>query len=238
MNAKMKVLALALVGFAGYAGSAVAGCPSSPVPPWTANNQFQGVTAITAPGLDGTACHLDSTISAGASGFASAIVEDDTPTAEPHYRASFMIDVDALTALGAPGFTTVATVFQGVSAATGNGVSFAIFGDGTNWLISYTVVDATDPSGYFSNSQPLPAGASHIEFDLPVGAAANFQVWIESNVEGSPTATHTVDNGAIVGIDTAFLGLAAPSDGFVSTYAGTAAQFDRFDSRRSTFIGY
>ena len=238
MNAKMNVLALALLGLAGFAGSAVAGCPSSPVPPWTANNQFQGVTAIASPGLDGTPCRLDSTISAGASGFASAIVEDDTPTAEPRYRASFMIDVDALTALGAPGFTTVTTVFQGVSAVTGNGISLAIFGDGTNWLLSYTVVDAGDPSGYFSNSQPLGTGARHVEFDLPVGAASNFQIWIENNVEGTPTATHTVNNAAIVGVDTAFLGLAAPSDGFTAAYSGTAAQFDRFDSRRSTFIGF
>ena len=48
MNAKMKVLALALLGLAGYAGSAAASCPSSPVPPWTANSPFQGATAIVA----------------------------------------------------------------------------------------------------------------------------------------------------------------------------------------------
>jgi hypothetical protein len=238
MNTKMKVLALALLGLAGYAGSAAASCPSSPVPPWTANTQFQGVTAIVAGGLDGSPCRLNSAISAGASGFASAMVQDDTPTAEGRYRASFMINLDDLTAAAAPGFTTVATVFSAVADASGTGITFAIFGDGTNWFVSYNVIDAGDPSGVFSNSQQLPTGSSHVEFDLPVSGASNFQVWVQNNVEGTPTATHTVNNGAIGGIDTAFLGLTGPSDSFVSSYAGISAQFDRFDSRRSTFIGY
>src|SRR5689334_5249137 len=50
MNAKMKVLALALLGLAGYAGSAVAGCPSSPVPPWSAAPALFGTVAIVAGG--------------------------------------------------------------------------------------------------------------------------------------------------------------------------------------------
>jgi len=235
----MKVLALALLGLAGYAGSAAASCPSSPVPPWTAANTFQGTLAITTPGLDGSACHLDSAISAGASGFATAQVEDDTPAAEPRYRAQFMINVDALNPASAPAFTTVATVHTAISNGTGNGIQLAIFSDGTQWLLSYTLVDANDPSGYFSNSQPLVGtGSKHVEYDLPVSASGTFNVWIENNVEGSPTATHTTNNASITGIDTAFVGLAAPSDAFTATFAGTAAQFDRFDSRRQTFIGF
>lgn len=240
MNAKMKVLALALLGLVGYAGSAAASCPSSPVPPWTANSPFQGTTAIVAGGLDGSACRLDSSVQAGASGFANAVVEDDTPTAEPRYRASFMINTANLTGT-TPGFTDVVTVFQAISATTGNGIVFAIFGDGTGWRLSYTLVDANDPSGYFSNSQPLPNSPTHVEFDLPVSAASAFGLWIENNVEGTPTATQTVNNASIVGIDTAYLGLSAPSDGasgFVVHYAGQQVGFDRFDSRRSSFIGF
>lgn len=237
MNTKMKVLALALVGLAGYAGSAVAGCPGSPVPPWTANAPFQGVTQIASPGLDGTPCRLDSQISAGASGFASAVVEDDTPTAEPRYRASFMINVDAL---AAPTLITTTNVFSATSAATGGGINLGIFGDGSGaWRLSYILVDASNPSGFFAGSVPLTAGSKHVEFDLPVSAASTFQLWMENNVEASPDITQAnINNSAIVGIDSAFLGLAAPSDGFVTTYATMNAQFDRFDSRRTTFIGF
>jgi hypothetical protein len=237
MNAKMKVLALALLGLAGYAGSAAASCPSSPVPPWSVTSPFQGVTAITPGGLDGSACRLDSTISAGASGFASAQVEDDTPTAEPRYRAQFMVNVDAL---AAPTLTTVANVFSATSSTTGNGINLAIFGDGSGaWRVSYVIADANNPSGFFAGSVPLPAGSKHVEFDLDV-TGGNFSIWLENNVEASPDVTQGGLNTAtpIGGIDSAFLGLAAPSDSFVATYAGTAAQFDRFDSRRSSFIGF
>jgi hypothetical protein len=237
MNAKMKVLALALLGLAGYAGSAAASCPTSPVPPWSVNSPFQGTTAIVAGGLDGSACRLDSAISAGASGFASAQVEDDTPTAEPRYRAQFMVNVDAL---AAPTLTTVANVFSATSSTTGNGINLAIFGDGSGaWRVSYVIADANNPSGFFAGSVPLPAGSKHVEFDLDV-TAGNFSIWLENNVEASPDVTQGGLNTAtpIGGIDSAFLGLAAPSDGFIAAYAGTSAQFDRFDSRRSSFIGF
>jgi hypothetical protein len=237
MNAKMKVLALALLGLAGYAGSAAASCPSSPVPPWSVNAPFQGTTAIVPGGLDGSACRLDSAISAGASGFANAVVEDDTPTAEPRYRAQFMINVDAL---GAPTLLTSSYVFSATSSVSGTGINIGLFGDGSGgWRISYNFPNATDPSGISSGSVPLTAGSKHVEFDLPVGTGGTFGFWVENNVEASPDlSVANVNNSAIVGIDTAFLGLAAPSDSFIATYAGTAAQFDRFDSRRSSFIGF
>jgi len=236
MNTKMKVLALALLGLAGYAGSAVAGCPSSPVPPWTAANQFQGTVAIAAGGLDGSACRMDSSLATGASGFANAQVEDDTPTAEGRYRASFMINVDAL---GSPSLITVSNVFSATSATTGNGINLSIFGNGTGWSLSYVIADASQPSGFFSGSVPLAAGSRHVEFDLQV-TAGQFNLWNNNNVEASPDITQTGMNmgTVIAGVDTAFLGLAAPSDAFATTYAGTAAQFDAFDSRRQTFIGF
>lgn len=236
MNAKMNLLALALLGLAGYAGSAVAGCPSSPVPPWTAANQFQGEVAITAGGLDGSACRMNSTLDAAASGFANAQVEDDTPTNEGRYRASFMINVDAL---ASPSLITVANVFSATSAGSGNGINLSVFGNGTGWSLSYVIADASQPSGFFSGSVPLVAGSQHVEFDLQVTAGV-FNLWNNNNVEASPDITHNGMNmGTVIGgVDTAFLGLAAPSDGFIASYGGTAAQFDAFDSRRQTFIGF
>ncbi|MGA9422175.1 MAG: hypothetical protein WBW61_07410 [Rhodanobacteraceae bacterium] len=236
MNTKMKVLSLAVAGLAGFAfaGSAFAGtCPASPVPPWTAISQFQGTATIVAGGLGGTACRLDSVINSGASGAASATVEDDSPATEPRYRAAFIIDLDGL---ASPTINTSASIFSGNSTATGAGVKLSIFGNGGSWFLSYKI---SDGSGVFSNSVPLVAGENHVEFDLQVGATGSLSVWINNNDPNNPTQTSpSVDNSADTGIDTAFLGLAAPSTQFAAAYGGTAAQFDQFDSRRSTFIGF
>jgi hypothetical protein len=240
MNAKMKVLALALLGLAGYAGSAVAACPSSPVPPWNADSSpFQGTFAVVAGGLESgtpSECRLDSSINAGASGFASAQVHDDTPAAEPRYRAGFIINVDGL---ANPTITTTSSVFTASSSGSGLGVNLYVFSVGSGWLLSYSVADASNPSGFFSGSAPLVAGSNTIQFDLQVGASGSFTLWVNQPDEANPTLpAHTVDNSAVVGIDDAYLGLAAPSDQFVSTYAGMAAGFDHFDSRRQTFITF
>ncbi|MGA8278756.1 MAG: hypothetical protein WB784_11260 [Rhodanobacteraceae bacterium] len=236
MNTKMKVLSLAVAGLAGFAfaGSAFAGtCPASPVPPWTAVSQFQGTATIVAGGLGGTACRLDSDFNNGASGAASATVEDDSPATEPRYRAAFIIDLDGL---ASPTINTSASIFSGNSTATGAGVKLSIFGNSGSWFLSYKI---SDGSGVFSNSVPLAAGENHVEFDLQIGATGSLTLWVNNNVEGSPTQTSPpVDNSADTGIDTAFLGLAAPSVQFSNTYHGHPTEFDQFDSRRSTFIGF
>ncbi|MFO1506410.1 MAG: hypothetical protein U1F23_04925 [Lysobacterales bacterium] len=78
MTAKTKVLSLALLGLAGFgfAGSALAGCPASPVPPWTAVNALGGTAVIAAGGYAGTPCRMDSTLTGDAS--SQAVVEDDS----------------------------------------------------------------------------------------------------------------------------------------------------------------
>ena len=81
MNAKMKVLSLALIASFGYVGAAAAGtCPASPTPPWTAVNALGGTAVIVDGGYAGTACHLASTLTGDASAFAT--VQDDTPAGE------------------------------------------------------------------------------------------------------------------------------------------------------------
>lgn len=234
MNTKIKVLSLVL-GTA-FAGSAAAVCPSSPVPPWTAVASFQGTATIVDGGLSGTECRLDSAISAGAGGTAAAAVQDDSPATETRYRAQFMIDLDAL---AAPTLNTQATVLNAISDTTGTGVTIGIFGNGGVWNLSVLVPNATDPSGIATLVAPLASGENHVEFDFQVGGSGSMTLWVNNNVEGSPTAGPvTVDNNAVGGIDTAFLGLGAPSNLFVTNYAGIAAGFDQFDSRRTTFIGF
>lgn len=237
MNTKMKVLSLALIGAFGFAGSAMAACPTGPTTAeggaWTAKSAFQGTVAIATPGLATTECLMDSKINTGATGVASAAVQDDSPAAEARYRAQFIVKVDGLTA---PTLTTSANIFSGNSTVTGTGIKLSIFGSSGQWFLSYKVPDG---ASVYANSLPLAAGENRIEFDLQTGATGSVTMWVNNNVEASPTApARTVNNSAVVGIDTAFLGLAGPSAGFVTKYAGVAAQFDQFDSRRTTFIGF
>jgi hypothetical protein len=234
MNTKMNLLALALLGLAGYAGSAVAGCPSSPVPPWTAAPALGGTVAIVAGGLDGSACRMESALTGDSSSFAT--VEDDTPTAEGRYRASFMINADAVNTLSA---ITGVFVFTAVSGAGGNPpVSFSIVGDGAGHVfVSYNVVNG---SGALVGSNQLAAGANHVEFDYDTGAVSgtpHFSLWVNSNVEATTTFTSPIAASGPV-VDTAFLGLAGATPDYSGSFSGTAVQFDAFDSRRSTFIGF
>jgi hypothetical protein len=235
MNTKMKVLALALVGLAGYAGSAVAGCPSSPVPPWTAVAALGGTATIVAPGYASTACHLDTAITGDATGFAT--VEDDTPTAEPRYRAAFIIDADNLTNLG---LVSAAYIFTATSAAGGNPpISLSVIGDGTGGrLVSYNVATS---SAAVTGSVALAAGQNHVEFDYDNGSSpgstgAHFRMWVNNNVEGSPDVDQSIT--ATGTVDQAFLGLATGTPDYLANFTGTTVGFDQFDSRRSTFIGF
>lgn len=229
------MLALGALAAFGFASSAFAQCPSGPVPPWTAAPTFQGSVAIAAGGYAGTSCRMDSVINAGAGGAAFATVQDDTPAAEPRYRAQFIVNADALTGQS---LLAGVTVFTASSGDDGVGVRFTIFGTGGgNRSIGYFVTDSSQPSGVNSGSVALSAGANTIEFDFQVGASVPFNVWVNSGVEGTPSSTRTINSSGFGGVDSAFLGLAAPTAAYVSAHAGAAVGFDEFDSRRQTFIG-
>jgi hypothetical protein len=231
MNTKMKVLALALLGLAGYAGSAVAGCPSSPVPPWTAVSALGGSAVIASPGYATTPCRLDSALTGDSSSFAT--VEDDTPTAEPRYRAQFIINADNLASLGA---VDAAFVFSATSNA-GPQVQLSIVGDGTGGrLVTYIVPDSAAGGGSDVGSFPLAAGENRVEFDLD--NSGHFSFWVNNNVEASPNFTTTTLNNGGATIETAFMGLAGATPSFVSGFNGVTVGFDQFDSRRTTFIGF
>jgi hypothetical protein len=235
MNTKMKVLALAVVGMFGFAGSAFAVCPAGPDiahgGAWTAVNALGGTAVIATPGYAGTECRLDSAVTGDASSFAT--VEDDSPSAEPRYRAQFIINADALTSLGP---IDAVYVFSAQSA-TGAQVQLSIVGDGAGGhLISYFVPDTTAAGGSDVGSFPLTAGENHVEFDLD--NSGHFSLWVNNNNEATPTFTTSTFNNGGATIETAFLGLAGPSPGFVASSSGDAVGFDQFDSRRSTFIGF
>jgi hypothetical protein len=238
MNTKMKLLSLALVGLCGFAGTAMAACPAGPDTAhggaWSAVNALGGTAVIATPGYATTECRLDSTLTGDASAFAT--VEDDSPTAEPTYRAAFIINADNLTTLGA---IDAAYIFN-VNSGTGPQVSLSIVGDGAGGhLVSYVVPDTAAAGGSDIGSFPLIAGENHVEIQINGGSGTGtFGIWVNNNTAGSPNFTTTTLNNGGATIETAFLGLAGPTPGYVTSSNSKAVGFDQFDSRRTTFIGF
>lgn len=241
MNAKMKVLSLAMVGLLGFAGAASAACPSSPVPPWSSVSAFQGTANIVSGGYAGTDCRMESKINSGASTAASGAVNWTGTTAEARYRAHFIVNVDALTGQT---ITQGVNIFTANSTTGGDGVRFSVFGSGSTHQLGYFVRYDDPATGrrYKTGAVPLVAGENHVEFDLQAATGSttgSFSLWVNSNVEANVTKTETgLTNAALGGIDTTYVGLAAPSKQFITAYPGIGVGFDQFDSRRQTFIGY
>jgi len=245
MNTKMKVLALALLGLAGYAGSAVAGCPSSPVPPWSSETTLSGGTFVIATGgLDGSACRADAAI--GASLASVATVTDTTPANEPRYRFQFLIDPTNFATFNSTDFVAI---LRANSAAAANGTQnmlgvTLVAGPAGAKRVRFNAACATGQNFRCAQSDTtdLPSGPTRIEGDLTVGATATLRYWINAaagTTEPAPTGTLTIgDNSAWAGVDTAIMGLSGPSVPFKDTHAGQTAGFDTFDSRRQTYIGW
>jgi len=249
MNTKMKTLSLALFGLAGFAfaGSAMAQCPASLSPPWSATNIGGGTSAASSVtgGYSSTACRLQSSL--GNSGAARAQVRDDTPANETRYRAQFIFDPVSLSGAGG---TNQADIFLANAPAAFNGllrlvkIQYAGSGAGTKRVI-FTVACNNGGTNTCSLPQDLPvqAGPNRIEFDLTVGAGGTFRYWVTPlatvTSDGSPTNSITVTGGNAgwVGVDQAYLGLASPSAAYRTVNTGLNGFFDQFDSRRQTFIG-
>jgi hypothetical protein len=234
-NAMLGLGALAAFGFA---SSAFAQCPSSPVPPWSAAPAFQGAVSIATGGYDSTSCRLDAVINAGASSAAFALVQDNTPDTEPTYRAQFLVNLDNLTNLGLLETAQIFAVNGPNHLGRNQPVVLSIFGTAGTRFLSIKTVNEGAAGNISSTSTALAAGVNRIEIAWEAGASSNLRVWVNNTVEATPTVTiPNLNNAGWQGIDTAFLGLSAPSPGFVTAQAGKTVGFDEFDSRRQTFIG-
>jgi len=254
MNTKMKVLSLALVGLCGYAGSAMAVCPTGPAiadgGAWSSKTTLSGGTlAISTPGLDASECKLDATL--GTSFVSTATVEDTSPTAEPHYRFQFLVNADAT---GNFSFTDSVQVFTSTATA-----SFPATG-GRRELVTATLTAGTGGTKQLTfvvscnnaatqyrcplTTANLPAGMNRVEGNLVVGATGTgkFDYYLNEPAGTAEPATATgtiaVDNVGWVGVDTTDLGLVSPSPTFKSAHASQIVSFDTFDSRRQTYIGW
>lgn len=251
MNAKMKVLSLALVGLCGFAGSAMAVCPGGPTTAeggaWTSKSVLPPSTSavtVTTPGLDSSECKM--TASLGPTITAQALVRDDTPNAEPRYRFQFLVDNTALTSFSAQDNVVV---FQTPATTTANGLSRAlrvlmVAGPAGAKRVRFQVSCDTGPTFLCAQTfaTDLLPGVNRVEGDLVIGAAGSLKVWVNAaagTVE--PAANLTIASGNTTpwgGVDAAQMGLVAPSAAYKINHASQAAGFDTFDSRRSTYIGW
>lgn len=251
MNAKMKVLSLALVGLCGYAGSALAVCPTGPTTAeggaWTSKSVLPPSTStlvVSTPGLDTSECALSASL--GPSTTASAFVRYNHAASEPNYRFQFLVDNTSLTSFSS---TDNVVVFQAPATTTANGF---------NRLLRVSIVAgpagakrvrfiAQCGTGTFSCGQTfatdLLPGVNRIEGKLTVGAGAagSLTYWVNAAAGTTePAASGTIanlDNAAWGGASAASLGLTAPSAAYKTNHPTQVVKFDTFDSRRQTYIG-
>jgi hypothetical protein len=253
MNTKMKVLSLALLGLCGYAGSAMADCPSGPTiaegGAWTSKFVSSGSAFNIVPGgLEPTspsACKATSAIAASLA--AAATVTDDSPNNEASYRFQFLVDP---TAFGNFGLTDSVVLFRANSANAANGSNnlltvYLVAGSGGTYRIRFNAACSNAANNYrCAQTMPtnLPAGVTRVEGKLTVGADGALTYWInapQGTTEPAETGSISgLTNTDWVGVKRAILGLSGPTTSFKNAHAGQAAGFDAFDSRRQTYIGW
>jgi hypothetical protein len=248
-NVKMKALAVAVLGLAGFAGSAMALCPSDPAAPagpWSSKSVTAGALAIVTPGEVATECRLKTNFNATSSIIAKSFVQDNTPANEPRYRARFYVDTTELTGLTTPLRSVQVFIVSGTSfSATTSMVRASLIGVGGVPTLRFIVSDTSQPGNARTIDAVLPAatGKNRVEIDLQTGAAGSFRHWVSTaaaaTTDGAPTGNATgVNNAGWVGVDQIVLGLSNGSAQFRTAYGpANAVYFDEFDSRRQTFIG-
>lgn len=246
ISTKMKLLSLAILGLGGIAlaGSAAAqSCPSTP-DAWSTSSSLGGSLAISSGGLDTSACKLDAKITMNV-GAANAFVQDNSPSAEPSYRAQFLVNLDALGSVNSiQSFKLFGATTSSPNAGLADLVQLTVFGNfgGSSTFLGVLTPCAGQPGSTCSTSTPLAAGVNRVEVQWVKGTAGSanghLRVWVNNNTEGSPTLDVSADNGAWGGVDYAALGIIAPSPGFRTNHLNQIVSVDSFDSRRQTFIGF
>lgn len=243
-NVMMKALSLAVLGLAGmaFAGASMAQCPTDPAQPtgaWSSKSVLGGAITIATPGLGGTSCRMDAAITSTA--FGSAFVRDNTPSAEPRYRARFLVNVDALTGLNSIQSVRLLsantdTPYQSIAET----VRLSISGNlaGTAKVLNVVAGCEGEPSNLCVGTVQLPAtGTQTIQVEWVKGTANGaIRVWVNNTVEASPDLNLTGKNTNGWVVDFATMGLSSPSPNYRTVQTSRVVQFDEFDSRRSTFI--
>lgn len=245
MNTKMKTLSLAVLGLTAFAfaGSASAACVAGNLSAWSSTSAIGGTLTVATGGLESapqtpSECRLDVAVTASFS--TGVFVRDNTPAAEARYRAQFLIDNTSAGPMQlTENFKAFGATTDTPSASIADVVKLTVVGviGGASKNLGVFTPCAAGVGSLCTGSVPLAAGVNRVEIDYVKGASGSLKVWVNSGVEASPTLTLTGNNSAWGGVDFATLGVAAASPGFKSNHLNQAIKFDRFDSRRQTFIG-
>lgn len=158
-------------------------------------------------------------------------VTDDTPNAEPRYRARFYFDPNSLTmASGDAHF-----IFKGYAGTSTEVIRVEFrLSSGSYQIRAGIGDDATTPAFTYSSWFTISDASHYIEFDWRAATGAGnsdggLTLWIDGTQQADVTG---IDNDTR-GVDRARLG---PLSGVDSGTSGTA-YFDAFESRRSSYIG-
>ncbi len=237
---KLGLLALAPLALA--VGSVHAGgtCTNANLSVWSATSTLGGTLTVADGGLGGTACRLDTQLTLGAPGV-NAFVRDNSPSDEPRYRAQFIVNVDALTGLNSiQTVRLLGVVTENANLGIGEVVRLSVQGNiaGTTKSLGIRTVCSEAASGLCTATTALAPGENRIEIDWERGAAGALRVWVNSNTDATPTTTVSANSAAWGGVDFIALGLAVASPQFRTTQLNRVVQFDEFDSRRQSFIGF
>jgi thermitase len=192
---------------------------------WSASKTDSGDLSVSASaaslGSNGMQAVLDDNV--------AIYVTDDTPAAEPRYRARFYFDPNSISMVSGDnhyifyGYSGTSTVVMRVQIRFSNGsyqLRAALRNDASTW---------TNTSWFTINDAPHPI---ELDWQAATAAGANngrLTLWIDGiqrgNLAGVDNDTRRIDRvrlGAVAGIDTSTRG---------------AYFFDAFESRRQTFIG-
>jgi hypothetical protein len=193
---------------------------------WTANtNDLGDLSVSAAAALIGSSRGMQAVIDDNN----TIYVTDDTPNAEPRYRARFYFDPNSIAMLSGDthfifrGYSGTSTIVLRVQFRFSNGsyqLRAGLVGDGSTWTNSSWLTISDAPH------------AIELDWSAATAVGANngsLGLWIDgvqrANLIGVDNDTRRIDQGrlgAVSGIDTGTRG----------TY-----YFDAFESRRQTFIG-
>ena len=251
-------LALAGVGLLASTG-AFAQCATLPGA-WGASSVIgtpaDGLSATTASAMRSTTCGLEVRSNPRPN---RRFVQDDTPANELRYRARYFIDPNsvAFPIVGLERRSTVLRV-QTTSNSTPLGpqpvgfvdqivmklersetgyrlVGFARVGNGTLDNQS-PVADVFRWTQASVNGVALLDAPNVVELEYVLGATGSFKLWVNANVEGTPTiSTAARDNASWAGVDQVRLGNVGAGTNL--SVALAPYYVDEFESRRQTFIG-
>lgn len=231
------------IAFLGLSNLAMSQCNiSNATSAWSlVQNPNSMIDVVSAAAMGGTSCGLQVTTSVQNSGSEKHYVQDDSPSAEQHYRAAFCIDPNSISLPSSGAYrkikTHMAQCGNGTGCANYDIVQFKLQSDANgNYSLKSFVRDTNSVGNKNKFDVPLTDGPNRVEYDLDI-ASGTFKLWVDATAE---TNTPVIDLSGLDlsswsgGVNQARLGF---MDKGINITTGQTFYLDEFESRRQTFIG-